>query len=177
MDMGRGEERVRCMERVTWKLTLPYVKWIANGNLLYGSGTQTGALYQPRGVKWGGIWEGGSKGRGDMYTYDWLMLRFDKKQENSVKKLSFKKKIKKVVVYKIHYNAPYELRKDIPLNQSDNTECTCRTSITWPVLKVPILPKPMPRELGRQLSARWRSLRRRDSACMVWFADEPSGHF
>ena len=26
MDMGRGEESVRCMERVTWKLTLPYVK-------------------------------------------------------------------------------------------------------------------------------------------------------
>jgi len=26
MDMGRGEERVRCMEKVTWKLTLPYVK-------------------------------------------------------------------------------------------------------------------------------------------------------
>ena len=22
----KGEERVRCMERVTWKLTLPYVK-------------------------------------------------------------------------------------------------------------------------------------------------------
>ena len=38
MDMGRGEERVRCMERVTWKLTLPYVKWIANGSLLYSSG-------------------------------------------------------------------------------------------------------------------------------------------
>ena len=26
MDMGRGEERVRCIEGVTWKLTLPYVK-------------------------------------------------------------------------------------------------------------------------------------------------------
>ena len=26
MDMGRGRERVRCMERVTWKLMLPYVK-------------------------------------------------------------------------------------------------------------------------------------------------------
>ena len=26
MDMGRGEERVRCMERVTWKLILPSVK-------------------------------------------------------------------------------------------------------------------------------------------------------
>ena len=31
-------ERVGCMERVTWKHTLPYVKWIANGNLLYDSG-------------------------------------------------------------------------------------------------------------------------------------------
>ena len=26
MDKGSGEERVRCMERVTSKLTLPYVK-------------------------------------------------------------------------------------------------------------------------------------------------------
>ena len=24
--MGRGEVRARCMERVTWKFTLPYVK-------------------------------------------------------------------------------------------------------------------------------------------------------
>ena len=38
MDMGRGEERVRCMERVTSKLTLPYVKQIDNGNLLNASG-------------------------------------------------------------------------------------------------------------------------------------------
>ena len=30
--------------------------------------TQTGALYQPRGVGWGGTREGGSKGRGYMYT-------------------------------------------------------------------------------------------------------------
>ena len=26
MVMGRVEERVGCMERVTWKLTLPYVR-------------------------------------------------------------------------------------------------------------------------------------------------------
>ena len=26
MDMGRREERVRCMERVAWKLTLPHAK-------------------------------------------------------------------------------------------------------------------------------------------------------
>ena len=35
---GSGEERVRCMERITWKLTLPYVKYKANRNLLYDSG-------------------------------------------------------------------------------------------------------------------------------------------
>ena len=59
MDMGRGEERLRCMERVTGKLTLPYVKSIAKGNLLYGSG----ALNQPRRLGWGRRWEEGSKGR------------------------------------------------------------------------------------------------------------------
>ena len=26
MDMGIGEERGRCMEIITWKLTLPYIK-------------------------------------------------------------------------------------------------------------------------------------------------------
>ena len=26
MDIGRVEKKVRCMERVTWKFTLPYVK-------------------------------------------------------------------------------------------------------------------------------------------------------
>ena len=55
--------------------------------------TQTGALYQPRVAGWGGRWEGGSKGRGYMYTYGWFMLRLDRKQQNSVKQLSFNKKI------------------------------------------------------------------------------------
>ena len=39
MGMGRGEERLRCMEWVTWKLTLMCVKYIANGNFLYVSGS------------------------------------------------------------------------------------------------------------------------------------------
>ena len=39
MDMGRGEERVRCVDRVTRKLTLPCLNGRANGNLLSGSGT------------------------------------------------------------------------------------------------------------------------------------------
>ena len=63
--------------------------------------TQTGALYQPRGMGWGGRSEGGSKGRRYMYTYGWFMLRFDRKQQNSVKQLCFSKKInlKKNAVY------------------------------------------------------------------------------
>ena len=54
--------------------------------------TQTGALYQPRKVGWGGRWERGSKGRGYMYTYDWFMLKFDRKQQNSIKQLPLTKK-------------------------------------------------------------------------------------
>ena len=46
--------------------------------------TQTRALYQPG-------WEGVSKGRGYMHTYGWFMLRFERKEQNSVKQLSFNK--------------------------------------------------------------------------------------
>ena len=35
MDAGRVEERVGGMEPVTWKLILPYLKWMVKGNLLY----------------------------------------------------------------------------------------------------------------------------------------------
>ena len=63
MDMGREEEKVRCMERVTWKLTLPYVKQTATGICCMAQETQTGALYQPRGMGWGRRWEGSSKRR------------------------------------------------------------------------------------------------------------------
>ena len=54
--------------------------------------TQSVALYQSSGVGWGGRWEGCSKWRGYMYTHGWFMLRFDRKQQNSVKQLSFKEK-------------------------------------------------------------------------------------
>ena len=64
--------------------------------------TQTGALYQPRGMGRAGRWEGASKGRGYMYTYGWSMLRFDRKQQNSVRQLSFNKKINLKNIYKKH---------------------------------------------------------------------------
>ena len=69
VDMGRGEERVRCVERVAWKLTLPYAKQITNGNLLYGSGNSNRGSVSTQRVGWGWRWEGGSKGRGYLYTY------------------------------------------------------------------------------------------------------------
>ena len=56
--------------------------------------TQTGVLCKTRGVEWVRRWERGSKGRGYMYTYGWFMLRFDWKQQNPVKQLSFNKKLK-----------------------------------------------------------------------------------
>ena len=67
------------MERVTWKLTLPYVKQTAteiccmaqetqglciNLEGCMAQETQTGALYQAR-----RRWERVSKGKGYMYTY------------------------------------------------------------------------------------------------------------
>ena len=79
-----GEKRVRCTERVTWKLTSPNEKRQAPGTCCVARETQTGALYQPRGVGWGGRWEGGSKGRESMYTDGRFMLRFDRKQQHSV---------------------------------------------------------------------------------------------
>ena len=45
-DMGRGEERLTCMERVTWK----YITICKMGICCMAQETQTEALYQPRGV-------------------------------------------------------------------------------------------------------------------------------
>ena len=68
MDIGRGEKKVRCMERVTWKLTLSYVKQIANGNLLYGSGNSNrGSISTYRGEM--GREMGGRLKREELYVY------------------------------------------------------------------------------------------------------------
>ena len=51
-------------------------------------GAQLGTLWQSRGLGWGGKWEGGSRGRGHVYTYDWFMLLYGRNQHNTVKQLS-----------------------------------------------------------------------------------------
>ena len=55
--------------------------------------TQTGALYNLMG--WDGEWNGREvQGGGEyMYTYGWFMLRFDRKQQNYIKQLSFNNQI------------------------------------------------------------------------------------
>ena len=45
-------------------------------------------VIQPRGVGWGGRWEGGSRGRGRVYTYGRFMLMYGRNQHNVVKQLS-----------------------------------------------------------------------------------------
>ena len=52
-------------------------------------GTQTSVLWQPRRVGWVKMWEGGSRGRGHMYTFGWFMLMYGRNQHNIVKQLSF----------------------------------------------------------------------------------------
>ena len=65
----REEVRVRCMERVTQKLTIPCVKYITNGNLLYGSGNSNrGSVSTQRGGM-GREMGGRFKRGGYMYTY------------------------------------------------------------------------------------------------------------
>ena len=63
MGRGSGEERVRCMERVTWELTLLPMEFV----VCFRKFKQ--GLYQSRWVAWGGSLEGGSKWRGYMYKY------------------------------------------------------------------------------------------------------------
>ena len=65
MDIRRGEERVRCMETVTWKVTVPNVKWIANWNWLYGSGNSNRGSVEGR----MGREMGGSFRREGIYVY------------------------------------------------------------------------------------------------------------
>ena len=73
MDMGRREKRVRCMERVTWKLTLPYVKQIANEYFLYGSRNLNRGSVSIYRAKMGREM-GGRLNRERRYVYLWLIL-------------------------------------------------------------------------------------------------------
>ena len=71
-DTGGGEEgEAEMYGGVTGTLPLPYVNREPAGNCWMAQETQTGALHQPRGIGWGGRWEGGSRGR--RHVYLWLI--------------------------------------------------------------------------------------------------------
>ena len=65
MDMGRLEERVRCIETyiAICKIDSQWEFAVCLREL------KQGLCNQLRGVEWRGRWEGGSRGRGYMYTY------------------------------------------------------------------------------------------------------------
>ena len=54
MDMGRGEEGMGCMERVTWKLNITICKTDSQFISCMAQETQVGVLYQSTGGGWGG---------------------------------------------------------------------------------------------------------------------------
>ena len=43
---------------------------------------------QEEGDSGGGVWKGGSRGRGQMYIYGWCTLLYGRNQHNTVKQLS-----------------------------------------------------------------------------------------
>ena len=61
------------MERVTWKLTLPYVKKRANGNLLYSSGNSNRGSISTWMSWMGGRGMRGKFKREGIYVYLWLI--------------------------------------------------------------------------------------------------------
>ena len=89
-------------------------------------GTKTRALWQLRGVGWGGRWEGGSRGRGHMYTYDWSMLMYGRNHHNIViiLQLEIKKLRKHHILKKWKRNAD-----SIPLRYGD--QCGCDIPGAW----------------------------------------------
>ena len=48
-------------------------------------GAQSSAQGWPREVGWGVEWEGGSWGKGCMYTYDWSALLYNRNQHSIVR--------------------------------------------------------------------------------------------
>ena len=65
---------MNCLERVMWKFTIPYVKQIGNGNLLYDSGNSNRGSVTGWDVKGGMRREiGGRFTREGTWVYLWLI--------------------------------------------------------------------------------------------------------
>ena len=86
--VGEGDGGMN-WERSIGTYRLPYVKLGSQWkSAVWHRELKSGALWKPRGVGWGGRWEGSSRGRGHMYTYGWFMLLYSRNQYNIIKQLS-----------------------------------------------------------------------------------------
>ena len=72
MDLGRGEERVRCIERVTWKLNETVHKIDSQWEFAYGSGNSHRSAISMERVRMGREMGGRLKREG-IYVYLWLI--------------------------------------------------------------------------------------------------------
>ena len=88
--VGEGENGMN-WESSLGTHTLPYVKEIVSGNLLYDAASSNQVLCDNldgwNGVG-GGRWEGGSERKGHMSTCGWFILMYERNQHNIVKWLS-----------------------------------------------------------------------------------------
>ena len=66
---SRGGWRGGCMKRVNLETYVTICKIDSQREFTVWLRKLKWALYQPRGMGWGGRWKGGSKERGYMYTY------------------------------------------------------------------------------------------------------------
>ena len=67
-------------------------------------------LRQPRGVAWAGRWEGGSRGKGRVYTYGWSMLMYGRDQHNAAIILQLKiNKLRKKTLCKMFIMDTYSI--------------------------------------------------------------------
>ena len=94
--LGEGEGETNRESNIE-TYALPHEKQIAGGNSLFPrkqfkSGALTtcgagqGGWWQVEG-EWSGMWEGGLRGRGNMYTYGSFMLIYGSNQHNIIKQL------------------------------------------------------------------------------------------
>ena len=90
LDTGREGDGGTNWENSIETYTLPRVKLDSQWEFaVWCRELKSCAHWQPRGVGRGGRWEGGSRLRGHMYTYGWLMLLYGRNQHNIVKQLSY----------------------------------------------------------------------------------------
>ena len=84
---GEGEGGVNC--EYHWDGDMPVCKTDSQWEFAVGHRRlQHSALWQPRGVGWGGRWEGGSRVAGHAYACGWFTLMCGRNQHNIARQLS-----------------------------------------------------------------------------------------